>query len=133
MFPNCSIFFSLGSYLGILYCFSNVFGCSYFILPGPPTCPIGFTSFVSFKFILCISILMSSISLLHIWLILLQSHLLLFVYLLLFFFDFLILSIVLITFHLGFLFLCLLFLLFFQDISKYYLFNYFSSCSSNIF
>ena len=61
--PNCSIFFSFGSYLGILYCFPNVFGYSYFILLGPPICPIGFTTFVSFKFILCISIIISSISL----------------------------------------------------------------------
>ena len=56
-------FVYFGSYLGILYCFSNVFLYFYFILLGPPTCPIGFTSFVSFKFILCISIIISSISL----------------------------------------------------------------------
>ena len=59
VFPNCSIFVSLGLYLGILYCFLNVFGCS-FILLGPHTCPMGFTSIVSFKFILCISIIISS-------------------------------------------------------------------------
>ena len=44
VFPNCSIFLSFGSYLGILYCFPNVCGCFYFILLGPPICPIGFTS-----------------------------------------------------------------------------------------
>ena len=63
VFPNCSIFVSFGLYLGILYYFSNVFGYSSFILLGPPTCPIGLTSFVSFKSILCISIIISSISL----------------------------------------------------------------------
>ena len=61
--PNCSICVSFGSYLGILYCFSNVFGYSSFILLHPHTCPIGFTSFVSFKFILYISIIISFISL----------------------------------------------------------------------
>ena len=50
VFPNYSIFVSFGSYLSILYCFSNVFMYFYFILLGPPTCPIEFTSFVSFKF-----------------------------------------------------------------------------------
>ena len=44
VFPNCSICVSFGSYLGILYCFSNVFGYSSFILQGHPTYPIGFTS-----------------------------------------------------------------------------------------
>ena len=61
--PNCSIFVYLGLYLGILYCFSNVLGCYYFILLGPPTCRMGFTSVVSFKFIICISIIISYISL----------------------------------------------------------------------
>ena len=75
-------------FLGILYWFSNVFGCSSFIFLGPPTCPIGFTSFVSFKFILCISIIISSISLSLIWFILFQFLLLLFVFLLFFFFFF---------------------------------------------
>ena len=64
VFSNCLIFVSFGSYLGILYYFSNVCGYSYFILLGPPTCPIGFTTFVSFKFILCIFIIISSLSLL---------------------------------------------------------------------
>ena len=62
VFPNCSIFVSFGSYFGILYCFSNIFWYSYFILLGLPTCPIRFTYFVSFKFIICISIIISSIS-----------------------------------------------------------------------
>ena len=69
VFPNCSIFVSFGSYLGILYYFPNVFGYSSFILLGPPTYPIGFTFFISFKFILCISIIMSYVSLSLIWLI----------------------------------------------------------------
>ena len=62
VFPSCSIFDSFGSYLGILCCLSNGFGYSSFILLGPPTCPIRFTSFVSSRFIICISIIMSSIS-----------------------------------------------------------------------
>ena len=36
VFPNCSVFVSFGSYLGILYCFPNVLGYSSFILLGPP-------------------------------------------------------------------------------------------------
>ena len=61
VFPSYSIFDSFGLYLGILYCPSNVFGYSSFILLGPPTCPIGFTFFVSSRFILYIFIIMSSI------------------------------------------------------------------------
>ena len=63
VFRNCLIFVSFGSYLGILYCFSNVFGYYSFILLCPSTCLIGFTYFVSFKFIICIYIIISFISL----------------------------------------------------------------------
>ena len=80
----------------------------FFILLGPPICLIGFTFFISFRFILCIFIIMSSISLSMIWLIYFYSFCSLFFYYMfsffLFFIFFLTLNIVLIIFHLDFLF-----------------------------
>ena len=107
----CSIFVSLDSYLGILYCFSNVFGYSYFILLGRPTCPIEFTSFVSFKLLF---VFPSLYLLFHFHLF--DSFFYSFFIYYLFSFSFPTLSIVPITFHVDFIFLCLFFLLFFQDV-----------------
>ena len=62
IFPNCSICVSFGSYLGILYYFLNVFLMFFFYSARSSYVTYRIHTFVSFKFIICISIIISSIS-----------------------------------------------------------------------